>query len=267
MLDTNHQNPSCTFAEQLVSYLYGEADEQDKTQFEQHLAACTKCADELAGFGMVHYSVQDWRTQKFSNLATPAIEIPFTFSPKTAAGAAEKSSWLADLRRFLTLSPAWGAASAAFLIIAMIAGSVFVMRSFYGGNDIADVIVNPQKSVAVQSIEKQPGKLKEIPAAAEPAKQDSSAEISAPLEAKAKIRNAPQSELKTSLAKTADNPRRALKSEIIAQNVNKSARKIKVDNGSNAVVAETQKVPRLTEYKEVRDDSLRLSDLMAEVEK
>ena len=267
MLDTNHQNPSCTFAEQLVSYLYGESGEQDKTQFELHLAACAKCADELAGFGLVRYSVQDWRTQEFSNLATPAIEIPFTFSPEIAAVAAEKRSRLADLRRFLTLSPAWGAAGAAFMILAMVAGSVFVMRSFYGGNDVADVIVNPQSSAAEQPIEKKSEQPKEIIAAVEPAKQDSSAEISAPLEAMAKIKNAPQTAPETSLAKTADNPRRAPKSEMIAQNVNKSARKIKVDNGGNAVAAETQKVPRLTEYKEVRDDSLRLSDLMAEVEK
>ncbi len=265
MLDTNHyKNSSCAFAEQIVTYLYDEANSQEKTDFEAHLANCENCADELAGFGAVRFSVRDWRTREFSNLATPAFAIPRTDSPETVADTAEKSSWLADLRRLLTFSPASSAASAAFLIAAMVAGAFFVTRSFNGANDVADAAVEPQKSVAVPTIERKPEQLQELIAT-----ETAPVQVTEPLEAKVKVENTPPA-LQNSPAKIVNTPRRVAKSEMVAQNVNKIVPPRKVtglSTGNNLIEAKNQQTPRLTEFKEVKDDSLRLADLIAEVEK
>ena len=91
MLDTNHyKNSSCAFAEQIVAYLYDEANPQEKTDFEAHLTNCENCADELSAFGLVRSSVQQWRTAEFLPMQIPAIEIPFEKHRAIVVNSTEK---------------------------------------------------------------------------------------------------------------------------------------------------------------------------------
>jgi anti-sigma factor RsiW len=51
---------ACARAEDLVSYLYGEADEAAALAFEQHAQHCASCRTELAEFRQVRVSIGEW---------------------------------------------------------------------------------------------------------------------------------------------------------------------------------------------------------------
>ena len=125
MLNNNHN--SCQFAEQTVSYLYGEAAASEKAEYELHLKTCPTCADELAGFGFIRSSVLDWRNEDFAKLQTPAFDIPATksknvFSP--ASNPSESRSWFGGLGKIFNFNPAT-AAFADGRVVELRAGELF----------------------------------------------------------------------------------------------------------------------------------------------
>lgn len=269
MLDTNHQNSSCNFAEQIVSYLYGEVNQQEKAGFEAHLTNCETCADELSAFGYVRSSVQKWRTEEFLPMQTPAMAIPFEKSPQISVNSAEKSSWLDDLRQLFALSPAWAATSAAVVLMAVCVGLTFIVINFSGSTDVAEIKKNtPEKAIISPAIEnKIKQNVEEV--SNEIAKESSSDKIAEPLEEKPEIENLPLVAPKNSTVKVSNNTKRTPKIEVAAQTSNNSAsvRKVKdINNINKAAVAKNLQVPKLADFDEVEDNSLRLSDLMAEVE-
>lgn len=266
MLDTNHQNSSCAFAEQLVSYLYNEANAQEKSVFESHLTNCENCTDELSAFGFVRSSVRQWRTEEFSPMQTPAMEIPFEKSPETVINSTEKHSWFANLRQLFTLSPAW---ATGFAVLFVCIGLTFIIINFSGLNDVAESKhIAPEKSIVSPAIEnKTEQNVEEV--SNEIAKESSSDKIAETLEEKPEIETVPRIAPKNSIEKVSNNTKRTPKNEIIAQNSNNSApvRKVKdINNINKATVAKNQQVPKLADFDEVEDNSLRLADLMAEVE-
>jgi hypothetical protein len=119
MTNNNHKNTDCGFAEQMVSYLYGETDAGETAAFEAHLQTCANCTDEFEAFSGVHFSINDWKAKEFDPLATPSIEIPYEKRPEKAG---LKDSWLSGLRGILSLSPAWSLATASLAVLAVTAG-------------------------------------------------------------------------------------------------------------------------------------------------
>ena len=117
-MNNNHKNSNCGFSEQLVSYLYGEANSAETAQFERHLPTCSVCADEFEAFAGVKFSVGNWKQNEFANLATPLIEIPY---PKTFVEVERnntENSWLTNLRGlFSKASMNWSMAAASLLIL------------------------------------------------------------------------------------------------------------------------------------------------------
>ncbi len=266
MLDTNHKNSSCAFAEQLVSYLYNEANAQEKSVFESHLVNCENCADELSAFGFVRSSVQQWRTEEFSPMQTPAMKIPFEESREIRINSMEKHSWFANLRQLFTLSPTWATAFATLIVCV---GMIFLAINFSGSNDVAENNqIAPEKSVISPAIENEAEQnVKEV--SDEIAKESSSDKIVEPFEEKPEIESLPRVVPKNSIDRVSNNTKRTPKNEAAAQNSNNSApvRKVTDLNKINkATIAENRQVPKLADFDEVEDNSLRLSDLMAEVE-
>ncbi len=267
MLDTNHQNSSCAFAEQLVSYLYNEANAQEKSVFESHLTNCEKCADELSAFGFVRSSVQQWRTEEFSPMQTPAMEIPFEKSSEISVKSTEKRSWFADLRQLFTLFPAQTMV-AAFAVLAVCIGLTLFAYNFSGKTEIAEKIYNkPIKSVVSPTVE-QPTKVdsEEVARKNSADDQNSAPEV---INAAPKSENLPRFSRKSSIERVSNNTKQTVKNELVAQNSNNSTpvRKVKDINKVNKeIVAKNQQVPKLADFDEVKDNSLRLSDLLAEVD-
>lgn len=114
----------CGRGEELVAYLYGEADAAESNRFRQHLSSCAACREELAAFGGVRDAVREWRAEVFS--ATPALDIREALTSTTEAQREpeRKRSAVAALREFFSLSPLWlqfGAVAAALVVCALAA--------------------------------------------------------------------------------------------------------------------------------------------------
>ena len=133
MLNDNHK--FCVFADQTVSYLYGESSPSEKTEYESHLKTCAVCADEIAGFGFVRSAVLDWRNEDFAKLPTPvfdvsAIESKNSISPATKP--IESRSWFGGFGKIFSFNPAL----ASFAVLAVfIAAALFAFR--FSGGEIA----------------------------------------------------------------------------------------------------------------------------------
>lgn len=112
MTHNNNHHSQCDFAEQVVSFLYGENNEAEKKSFEAHLLNCTSCTDELTGFTTVRSSIQEWRSEEFANLLAPSFEIPSAKKEQVVS-----SSWLQSIRAFLSLPLAWGAVAVPSILV------------------------------------------------------------------------------------------------------------------------------------------------------
>lgn len=127
MKEKVEQNVSCARAEDLVTYLYGEASRSEAVEFEGHMERCDSCRQELAAFGRVREDVVEWR-----NRSLPFFESSQATAPvlSEAAVATRKRSALAALREFFTLSPMWMRAATAATVIAVCALLVFTVAHF-----------------------------------------------------------------------------------------------------------------------------------------
>jgi len=144
-MNSNNHNSSCNFSELLVSYLYDEIGEQEKSRFESHASNCRVCADEISAFGGVRSSVIDWREKEFAMLPTPVIELPFE-PEKTgfkAKATVASRSWLGGWREMFSLSPAWAGAATACAALAICAGLFYVaFSSQQNGTSVAEANKN-----------------------------------------------------------------------------------------------------------------------------
>jgi anti-sigma factor RsiW len=128
-------NP-CGHAEQLVNYLYGESGATERAGFEQHLAACAACRDELRAFGQVREAVGAWRAELLTSvpafahagLSTTEVAVsPADAARRNIVGMRSPRSAWGALREFFTLSPAWlrfGAVAASLVVSALAALAV-----------------------------------------------------------------------------------------------------------------------------------------------
>lgn len=158
MMNNNHKNSDCGFSEELVSYLYGETDAAENTEFEAHLKSCSVCADELEAFSGVHFSINDWKLKEFANLETPVIEIPYEKTEK-APDKQEVStvtgSWVSGLRNLISLSPAWSLGAASFAVLAIVVGVALLALNSPKVKDNEVAARNkPVKPTATPSVEK-----------------------------------------------------------------------------------------------------------------
>ncbi|MDQ3818652.1 MAG: zf-HC2 domain-containing protein [Acidobacteriota bacterium] len=117
----------CARAEDLVTYLYGEAGEEEARDFERHSEQCAACREELAAFGDVREAIGAWRDEALGSISSPAFES----NDVTAFASARetyrpKRSALAAIREFFSLSPLWmrlatAAIALVFCVLAFIA--------------------------------------------------------------------------------------------------------------------------------------------------
>jgi anti-sigma factor RsiW len=100
------ETPDCECASDLIAFLYNEADERERRDFQLHLNECGTCRDELASFGMVRESITAWRDEALAGFVSQPV-----------ATKATRKSALAALRQFFDLSPLWLKAATAFAIV------------------------------------------------------------------------------------------------------------------------------------------------------
>src|SRR5947207_9282225 len=116
MRDINRR-PVCHRAEDLVTYLYGEASEADALDFRNHLRQCDSCRSEFTVFNQVHDSIEVWRNEALGASFNPAANpAPATIDSTQFNRHERKLSALATLREFFTVSPLWLRGATAFAV-------------------------------------------------------------------------------------------------------------------------------------------------------
>ncbi len=122
--DASDATRGCERADELVTYMYGEAGAEEAGLFRQHLNVCPVCRDEMSAFGDVRQAVGDWRMEALSQV--PALSHNQSFIPAThiSETAGRKRSAVAAIREFFSLSPLWlqaGTVAAVFALCALAA--------------------------------------------------------------------------------------------------------------------------------------------------
>lgn len=100
--------------ELLVGYLYDEIEPSERRAFETHMLSCAGCRGELKGLRATRTRLQSW--------APPRPELAF----QVVRGAAS-----APARGWRSLSPAWGLAAAAVLVLS-VASAIANVEVRYG---------------------------------------------------------------------------------------------------------------------------------------
>ena len=100
------ETPDCERASDLIAFLYNEAAEHERRDFQLHLNECSTCREEVASFGVVRESITAWRDEALAG---------FVSQPVTTKS--NRKSALAALRQFFDLSPLWLKAATAFAVV------------------------------------------------------------------------------------------------------------------------------------------------------
>jgi hypothetical protein len=265
-MNNNHQNPNCSFAEELVSYLYEEIGASEKVAFEHHLASCSNCSTEVAEFTNISFSIGAWRDTEFSQMKTPVIEIPYETPQTSLEKESVSGSWLPRLRQLFSLSPAWTTASAAMAALVLCVGLVFVVSKFSDNTDLLAVRnVNTNKSVISPTPENINKQINENPVDNSP-KPSNNSDI-----------DLQSDSFRPELAKDPKNPTQPAivpvraaaprKTKIVRQSAETvTSVRQNLPNKNNIKPVQTKKTPALNNFEEDEDESLRLADLFAELD-
>jgi hypothetical protein len=265
MLDTKNYNSSCQFAEEIVSFLYGEMTEKTKQDFESHLPQCNSCNEELSAFGVVRSSISDWKEKEFSTLSMPEIVLPIEEKQKTfGLVETQNRSWFAAIREIFTLSPAWMTATTACAALLICIGLVFVAvssRNNSGGDIVAGKdknITTPTPPVKTENTNSSPTN-----SVSDNQSKDKSTQPTEPPKELAEIKPVrevnkpvPADDVKTVQPKAKVIP-------ATTTNVKKND-STKVETNRNNKVKKDNNLPNLQDDDE-EDDSPRLSDLFDEI--
>jgi hypothetical protein len=117
-----NERPICHRAEDLVTYLYGEASEAEAKDFANHVQSCDACRAEFAVFQQVHDSILEWRSEalgaiSFAHDSTAAAMQANTALTATSVGSKKRLSAIAAVREFFNVSPLWLRCAAALASI------------------------------------------------------------------------------------------------------------------------------------------------------
>jgi hypothetical protein len=130
-----NERPVCHRAEDLVTYLYGEANEVEAQDFASHLQQCDACRAEFTVFNQVHNSIVAWRNEALGSvLIHDQVTSPVaqTVSDPTPFFQPErKLSALAALRQFFAVSPLWLRGATAFAGLLLCALMVLAVSRFW----------------------------------------------------------------------------------------------------------------------------------------
>ncbi len=115
------ETPDCERASDLIAFLYNEADERERRDFQLHLNECSTCREEVASFGVVRESITAWRDEALAGF----VSQPVTTNRKSA---------LAALRQFFDLSPLWLKGATAFAVVAFCVLAAIAFMKLQGNN-------------------------------------------------------------------------------------------------------------------------------------
>ena len=220
---------SCLFGEELVSYMYGELAAAERHSFEGHLLNCSSCTAEFAELSMSRLGIYEWHRDEFVPLETPRFAIPY---------AAPDPTWLDAIRGFIFTPARLSFAGGALALLVVALGWFYVSDS--NSNGLAEIQI-PQP--VIEKLE--PETASDI-AKAEDEAADDKYLTDKRLDEGTDIAGR-KIERKPSLVQT--------------KTVKKPANRQLATQGNRPANA-----PRLGTFEEVEDTSLRLADLVADID-
>ncbi|HMG71960.1 MAG TPA: zf-HC2 domain-containing protein [Pyrinomonadaceae bacterium] len=123
-----NERPVCHRAEDLVTYLYGEASEVEAKDFTEHLQQCDACRSEFGVFQQVHDSILLWRNEALGAAFSPAAVSAESRIDSTQFVQHERRlTALAALREFFSVSPLWLRAATGFAALLLCVLSVLAI--------------------------------------------------------------------------------------------------------------------------------------------
>jgi anti-sigma factor RsiW len=141
-----NERPVCHRAEDLVTYLYGEASEVDARDFAGHLQQCDACRSEFGVFQQVHESILLWRNEALgSSLSPAAVSVESPVDSAVFIQPERKLTALAALREFFSVSPLWlrGAIGFAVMLLCVL-GVLAISRSWSRPAQLANKETEPK---------------------------------------------------------------------------------------------------------------------------
>lgn len=275
MSKKNHNNLRCGFTEDLVSYLYDEINSAKKAEFERHLDNCSGCGEELIAFGFVRSSINYWHTEEFSELKLPNIEIPYIKNQNLVTISAvsnENQTWSDRFRRLFSFSPPRTTATAAFAVVAVFISLALFVLILPTSNDVAN-LNNDEKLNQINNLTETPvqinnnetvkseenllDKTPNLPDSIEKNRFEKKSEM---IDKKSVLQHKKTESVSTKSSKSIKNFSETKKpNETITAN-----RNLKTNNRNLPVESNTE-IPKLTNFTDDEDDSLRLADLFDEI--
>jgi hypothetical protein len=156
MKENSELSVGCQRAEDLVTYLYGEASAREAAEFEGHMGDCVSCRKEIKAFSRVRKDVVEWRNQSL-----PSFDSSPASAPLLSNEAGLKPSALHALREFFTLSPMWMRAATAMAVTVVCALLVFTI-AYFSEQPKTVVKIVPGEPTQAQVDEKVRQRLEEI---------------------------------------------------------------------------------------------------------
>lgn len=225
-------NTECRSVNDIVSYIYEEMDASGRDTFESHLLDCTGCTDELALVSYARLSVFEWQKYEFAPLPTPPIVIPVE---------AEKAGYFSGLVEIFSFARSLTFVGVgAALLLGFTALAIFIFNS--RNEDLVANAVVPAPALGTQAI-----------AALEP----SAANVVGVADEKADERRLADIKVVRAVA----TERRTIRS----QRLPSTSFRMNGDVALRETQRSVRKAPALSDFKDEDDDTLRLSDLFAEI--
>lgn len=142
-----NERPVCHRAEDLVTYLYGEASEVDSRDFADHLQQCDACRVEFGVFQQVHDSILVWRNEALGSVSAAAVSPASAVDSTHFVQHKRKLSALEALREFFSVSPLWLRAATGFAVLLLcILGVLAISRSWNKPVQLANKDSEPKYS-------------------------------------------------------------------------------------------------------------------------
>lgn len=157
-IDNEKPTADCAFAEDLVLYLYDEAEMS--SDFRLHLDKCDLCRKEISEFSAVRSSIADWRKESFENLPAPIIILPET---APVSQTADLPSFGERFRAFFNRSPVLSASFAAVLMLLFSIGAIYYFtKSDSAVNDVSALNAPVTEPSAVPRTDTETTQLKKV---------------------------------------------------------------------------------------------------------
>jgi hypothetical protein len=139
-MNEKNNSPECERGPDLVAFLYNEAGEDERRDFESHLKECHACREEAISFRVVRESITTWRDEALAGFVSTPL-------PKKSA--------LAAFRQFFDLSPFWLTGATAFAVLTLCVLAALAIVSFKSNETpIALTPVNQDKVYTAHEVDR-----------------------------------------------------------------------------------------------------------------